>query len=123
MMRQLWLFDSRKDTGDGGDPIWKTYDDFESIMLEKRYLDFNSKKTSDPVIRFSNQYQVDVQLMEQTDVDGGEGRRAVRRGLPGKGERATNERFSGNAFVGKFEALGVWGDKNLRDYKCNWLGW
>ena len=99
---RLWLFDSREDTKDGGRPKWETYDDFVSFMLERHYLDFHNKKIDDPVKKINSQIQVDVKLMEQREVDGGEDRRKVRRGLPGKEVRANNERFSSNAFVGKF---------------------
>lgn len=104
---RLWLLDCRQDPKDGGDPQWETYDDFVSVMLEKRYIDFKRKSIGDTLIKISNQFQVDIQLMEQREVNGGKGVRAVRRGIPAKEVRATNERFSSNVFVGNFEALGV----------------
>ena len=104
---RLWLWDSRPNPFQKGDPLWITYGEIESIIIEEHLWELVSGLTEDPCVIISPNYMVDVKACRQIHLADHFRQRPVKRGEPHvRGDRPGSERLGSNAFAipGKFQA-------------------
>ena len=115
---RAWFWDSRKDPFGPGPPVWRTYPDHISVVIEKHFFAFLNKITTDEEVEIFRGYVVNVKkCMQYCSLDRFK-QRPVKRGKPNqRGDRPSEERFGGNSFALQFKAVGGGGDDG-----CYWLG-
>ena len=57
---RAWFWDSRKDPFGPGPPVWRTYPDHISVVIEKHFLAFLNKITTDEEVEIFRGYVVNV---------------------------------------------------------------